>query len=216
MIGATPPLPLLLLIERALNHRLARDPSAALALQALQGRLFEIFLRDPAIRLYISLTAQGVLLLRDTEDTPDATVRASSWALLRASQAAHPMDALFSGDIQIEGDQAAAQQFLRLLAELDSDPFARLAERIGVAPAGLVERKAMQLRQQAAIWRRTRQIETADFLTYERAALVPRPVMQAWLDEVDTLRDRVDLLAARLDRLATQPQHGAQTSRTAL
>ncbi|MGC8698106.1 MAG: ubiquinone biosynthesis accessory factor UbiJ [Halothiobacillus sp.] len=195
-------MPLLLLIERALNHHIARDPSAAPALRALQGRLFEVLLRDPALRLSISITPEGVLLLRDTEDMPDATLRASSWALLRASQAAHKMDALFTGDIQIEGDQAAAQQFLRLLVNLDSDPFALLAERVGAAPAGLIERKVEQMRAQAAIWRRTRQIEAADFLIFERALLTERPAMQQWLDAVDTLRDEVDSLAARIERLA--------------
>ncbi len=215
MIGATPPLPLLLLIERALNHRIARDPAAAPALHALQGRLFDVVLRDPAIRLYISITTEGVLLLRDTEDTPDASLRASSWALLRASQAAHKMEALFSGDIQIEGDQAAAQQFLRLLGDLDSDPFAILAERIGAAPAGLIERKAMQIRQQADIWRRTRQIEAADFLIFERALLPDRPAMHQWLDAVDTLRDQVDLLAARIERLAPQSKPAAHAPREA-
>jgi len=215
MIGATPPLPLLLIVERALNHRIKHDPSAAPALHALQGRLFEVVLRDPAIRMYLSLTSDGVLLLRDTEDTPDATLRASSWALLRVSQAAHPMDALFSGDIQIEGDQAVAQQFLRFLSELDSDPFARLAERIGAAPAGLIERKALQIRQQADIWRRTRQIEAADFLIFERALLAERPAMQQWLDAVDTVRDQVDNLAARIERLAAQPNPAALAPRDA-
>ncbi len=215
MIGATPPLPLLLLVERALNHRIARDPAAQPALHALQGRMFAVALRDPAIHFFIQITAQGVLLLRDTDDTPDARVQASSWALLRANHAAHPMNALFSGDIQIEGDQAAAQQFLRWLADLDSDPFAVLAERIGVAPAGLIERKAMQLRQQAAIWRRTRQIELADYLVHERDVLIPRAEMHSWLDEVDTLRDRVDVLAARIEKLAADTNPATQAPREA-
>lgn len=215
MIGATPPLPLLLLIERALNHRLLRDPALAPALHALQGRLFDVVLRDPAIRLFISITPEGVLLLRDTEDTPDASLRASSWALLRVSQAAHKMDALFSGDIQIEGDQAAAQQFLRLLSDLDSDPFAMLAERIGAAPAGLIERKAMQIRQQADIWRRTRQIEAADFLIFERALLPDRPAIHQWFDAVDTVRDQVDRLATRVERLASQSNQASEAPRDA-
>ncbi len=201
MIGATLPLPVMLVIERAINQRIQRDDAARQSLPWLNGRLFEMSLRDPVVRFFITITPEGILLLRDTEDSPDATIRASSLGLLRAGRAAHKMEALFTGDIQIQGDQDAAQLFLRLLGDLDSDPFAALAERIGVAPAGLLERKVEQIRQQAQIWRRTRQIESADFLVFERAVLIDRAGMQQWLDEVDALRDQVDQLAMRIDTL---------------
>ncbi|MHB9020726.1 MAG: ubiquinone biosynthesis accessory factor UbiJ [Halothiobacillus sp.] len=201
MIGATLPLPVMLVIERAINQRIRRDDAARQSLPRLNGRLFEMSLRDPAVRFFITITPEGILLLRDTEDSPDATIRASSLGLLRAGRAAHKMEALFAGDIQIQGDQDAAQLFLRLLGDLDSDPFAALAERIGVAPAGLIERKVEQIRQQVQIWRRTRQIESADFLVFERAVLIDRAEMQQWLDEVDALRDQVDQLAMRIDTL---------------
>ncbi|HQT44252.1 MAG TPA: SCP2 sterol-binding domain-containing protein [Halothiobacillus sp.] len=201
MIGATLPLPVMLVIERAINQRIQRDDAARQSLPRLNGRLFEMSLRDPVVRFFITITPEGILLLRDTEDSPDATIRASSLGLLRAGRAAHKMEALFTGDIQIQGDQDAAQLFLRLLGDLDSDPFAALAERIGVAPAGLLERKVEQIRQQAQIWRRTRQIESADFLVFERAVLIDRAGMQQWLDEVDALRDQVDQLAMRIDTL---------------
>ncbi|MHB8920726.1 MAG: ubiquinone biosynthesis accessory factor UbiJ [Halothiobacillus sp.] len=201
MIGATLPLPVMLVIERAINQRIRRDDAARQSLPRLNGRLFEMSLRDPVVRFFITITPEGILLLRDTEDSPDATICASSLGLLRAGRAAHKMEALFAGDIQIQGDQDAAQLFLRLLGDLDSDPFAALAERIGVAPAGLIERKVEQIRQQVQIWRRTRQIESADFLVFERAVLIDRAEMQQWLDEVDALRDQVDQLAMRIDTL---------------
>jgi ubiquinone biosynthesis accessory factor UbiJ len=201
MIGTTPPLPLMLMFEKSINQRLKQDTLSLQRLQKLNGLVFEVSLRDPALCFFITPTHEGILLLRQHEAFADARILASSLGLLRASRAEHKMDALFNGDIQIEGNQAAAESLLRILGNIDSDPFARLADKIGAAPAGFIERKVDRIRSQAKIWRRTRQLESVDFMVYERALLVGPDVLQAQLDEIDTLRDRVDHLAVRIERL---------------
>ena len=204
MIGTTLPLPLMLMVEKTLNQRLKQDTSSLQRLQKLNGLVFEVVLRDPALSFFITSTPEGILLLRHHEAYADARILASSLGLLRASRTEHKMDALFNGDIQIEGNQEAAESLLRILGAIDSDPFARLADKIGVAPAGFIERKVDRIRSQAKIWRRTRQLEGADFMVYERAWLVEPEAMQAQLDEIDVVRDRVDRLAARIERLAAR------------
>lgn len=212
MIGTTLPLPLMLMVEKTLNQRLKQDTSSLQRLQKLNGLVFEVALRDPSLSFFITSTPEGILLLRHHEAYADARILASSLGLLRASRTEHKMDALFNGDIQIEGNQAAAESLLHILGEIDSDPFARLADKIGAAPAGFIERKVDQIRSQAKIWRRTRQLEGADFMVYERAWLVETEVLQAQLDEIDVVRDRVDRLAARIERLATRTANDRSAS----
>ncbi len=204
MIGTTLPLPLMLMVEKTINQRLVQDTSSLQRLQKLNGLVFEVILRDPALSFFITSTPEGVLLLRHHEAYPDARITASSLGLIRASRAEHKMDALFNGDIQIEGNQAAAESLLRILGAIDSDPFARLADKIGVAPAGFIERKVDRIRAQAQIWRRTRQLEAADFMVFERAWLVEPDALRSQLDEIDVVRDRVDRLTARIEQLAAR------------
>lgn len=204
MIGTTLPLPLMLMIEKTINQRLKQDTPSLQQLQKLNGLIFEVALRDPTVNFFVTTTPEGILMLRHHEVFADARILASSLGLLRASRSEHKMDALFNGDIKIEGNQAAAESLLRILGGIDSDPFARLADKIGVAPAGFIERKFDRVRSQADIWRRTRQIESADFMVYELAWLAEPGAVQAQLDEIDGVRDRVDRLAARIEQLATR------------
>lgn len=199
MIEAQIPLPLLLAAERMINQAVALDPSAKTRLAVLSGRVFEIHLTTPGFRLYITPTAQGELLFRrDFEAVSDAQITTSAFSMLRLQQGADGMDALFSGDIHIEGNQQAAESFLRTLNGLDIDIFALLAERIGVVPTGLIERRVMAFKKHFAEWRRTRQIEQADFLVHERRLLAEGGDVQTWMDDVDAIRDHVDQLAGRL------------------
>lgn len=201
MIGTTLPLPLMLMVEKTLNQRLKQDNSSLQQLQKLNGLVFEIALRDPAMNFFLIPTPEGVCLLRHHEAIPDARIAASTLGLFRASRNEHKMDALFNGDLTIEGNQAAAESLLRILGGVDSDPFARLADIIGIAPAGLIERQVDQMRTQVGIWRRTRQLETVDFVLYERSLLAEPEQIQAHLDGIDAVRDRVDRLALRIDHL---------------
>ncbi|OZB74637.1 MAG: hypothetical protein B7X37_05000 [Halothiobacillus sp. 14-55-98] len=204
MIGTTLPLPLMLMVEKTLNQRLKQDTSSLKRLQKLNGLVFEVLLRDPALSFFITTTPEGILLLRHHESYADARILASSFGLLRAARTEHKMDALFNGDIQIEGNQEAAESLLRILGAIDSDLFARLADKIGVAPAGFIERKIERFRAQVKIWRQTRQLEAADFIVFERALLVEPESMRGQLDDIDSVRDRVDRLAARMERLAVR------------
>ncbi len=195
------PIPVMLLLERALNQQIRRDSAVFTQWQKLADQRIVLLLRDPALSLVLCISETGVLLLREIEGLPTATIHASTLGLLRARQADAPMDALFAGDVRIEGNQAAAESVLRLLLAMDTDFFALLAEKIGAAPAGWLGLR-WQARQQArAIWRQTRALELKDFLIFERAALPSMPAVQDWGDEVDALRDRTDQLETRIARL---------------
>ncbi len=199
------PTPVLLLLEHMLNRQIRRDASVGSRWQALADHRVLFSLRDPSVSLVFCVTPQGVLLLRELEGIPSATIHASSLGLLRARHAASSLDALFAGDVQIEGDQAIAESLLRLLVGLDFDFFAVLSEKVGAAPAGWLGNRWRQRQVERDIWRDTRALELKDFLVYERAALPAESSLLAWGDAVDGVRDRTDRLIARLTRLEAQP-----------
>lgn len=210
MIEAHLPLPLLLAAERMFNQAINQDQAVKPRMAALAGLVFEIHLTLPRLRIFLTPTTQGgVILRRDFEGLSDAQISTSVFGMLRTQQGADGMDALFSGDIQIEGDQKSAESLLRLLSDLDVDVFAMLANRIGAAPAGLIERRVMSFKRHFTEWRRTRQIEQADFLVYERQLLVDGGDVQSWMDGVDTARDHVDHLENRLKKLEQRAADGA-------
>ncbi|WP_407275017.1 SCP2 domain-containing protein [Halothiobacillus sp. DCM-1] len=195
------PTPVLLWLEGSLNRLIRRDPVQWPRWQRQADQRFRLELRDPSLSFVLCVTETGILLLRDIEGMPTATIRASTFGLIRAQQSAAPMDALFAGDVQIEGDQAAAESVLRLLLAMDGDFFALLAEKIGVAPAGWLDRQWQARRAERAIWRQTRRMELKDFLVFERDMLPTASSVQNWVDGVDAVRDHTDQLIARITRL---------------
>jgi ubiquinone biosynthesis protein UbiJ len=106
-----------------------------------------------------------------------------------------------SGSVQIEGDTTLAQQFAKALGGLDVDWEEQAARVLGDPIAHQVGQGMKGLSD----WgRQTSRTLTADLKEYleEEGRLVPtRYELDAFLAEVDTLRDDVERLEARLARL---------------
>ena len=95
-----------------------------------------------------------------------------------------------------------AQQFSELLGLLRPEPEEELARLVGDAPAhhlGRLARIALGFGDRAL---RTTVNNVAEYLAHERGDLVPKAEGRQLLNGIDTLRDDVDRLEARLEHLA--------------
>jgi len=198
--GIAIPDPLLAAFEGALNAVLALDPEGAARLARIQGRVL-LQLAGFGTRIYVIPGDSGLLLHSAYDAPPDCTVRGSPAALLRMVLSEHREDSVFQGAVTIEGDNAVAQALGEVLRGLDVDweeQLSRLvgdtlAHRIGVgARAGerWAERSADSFAQ-----------DLREYLKEEARLLPTDDEMRGFLDGVDTLRDDVERLAARVARL---------------
>ena len=187
--------------ESALNRLIRLDPVARERLARQAGLVFSLQLEHPAAQLTLTPTTDGLMWRAADDLVPDAVIHSSGPALLTALQRGHDMDALFAGDLEIEGDEAAATRFLRTLRGLDIDWADWLAERVGVSAAGLVEQAARQARQTVAEWRETRRIEQHDYLVHEAQLVADAFDLPGFLDGVDATRSAVERLERRLTEL---------------
>jgi len=199
--GIAIPDPLLAAFEGALNAVLALDPEGAARLARIQGRVLLLQLAGFGTRIYVIPSDSGLLLHSAYDAPPDCTVRGSPAALLRMVLSEHREDSVFQGAVTIEGDNAVAQALGEVLRGLDVDweeQLSRLvgdtlAHRIGVgARAGerWAERSADSFAQ-----------DLREYLKEEARLLPTDDEMRGFLDGVDTLRDDVERLAARVARL---------------
>lgn len=190
--------------ESALNRLIRLDPVARERLARQAGMVFSLQLEHPSALLTFTPTTDGLMWRAANDLTPDAVIHSSGPALLTALQRGHDMDALFAGDLRIEGDETEATRFLRTLRGLDIDWADWLAERIGVSAAGVVEQAARQAHRTATEWRETRQIEQHDYLVHEARLVADEFDLPAFLDTVDATRSAVERLERRLARLETR------------
>ena len=189
-------------LERVANRALQYAPLTRLQLQKLQGKSFGIELQRPHFPLLVSVTRKGLLFQSHWEGGADVSIRGPAVALLRQlSKGDNTPASLMQAGIEIDGDQQLAQQFVKVLQNLDLDLESMLGDLIGdlaahqiteVARTGLgwLGRAGKSLLQQSR-----------NFLADERNVVVTSRQFTRFRDDVETLREDTDRVEARLRNL---------------
>jgi ubiquinone biosynthesis protein UbiJ len=189
-------------LEAAVNRYIDLDPEGAGRLAGLHGRIILIEVAGFGTRLFVIPGTKGLQLYGDYAGEPDCVLRGSPLALARMSVSPRKEDQLFSGEVQIEGDTHLAQAFGDLVGGLEVDWEEQLSLLVG---DGLAHRVGSGARAAGRWGRRAGATLAEDVKEYlqEEARLLPgRYEIQGFLDDVDHLRDGVERLAARIERLA--------------
>ena len=202
-------------LEAALNRAVALDPDTRDALQPLDGRSVVLALdAAESSPLAMRLLVEGERLRVgpvDAEQTPDLAVRSTLGGMLSFGmqsllpkllgkrdddEAAVPV-----GRMRIEGDAELARRLQRLAERFDPDwqqPFtAVFGDVIGVQIAKGIAATLRQARTGGQKFAES----AAEYLTEESRDVVPRAELDAFHDDVDTLRDDAERLVARIARL---------------
>ncbi len=186
--------------SKALNLALTKDSAALKKLQALQGCVFEIHLRNLNKSIYVTVIDQKLAVLAE-HASPTVRISGSISSLLQLRNE-HARHGLFkSGEVQLSGDAVRAQQIMQWVAALDIDWEALLAEWLGDVPAhalGSGLRKSWQWTQQIShqLWR-----DLEEYVKYELRLLPTRPMAERQFQAIDQLRLASDRIEARYRKL---------------
>lgn len=198
-------------LETAINHYIALDPEGAARLGPLAGRLIAFEFKGFGNRLYFIPGAEGFQIFGAYDAEPDCLLRGTSLALARLGLGGRKEDALFSGQVEVEGDTALAQRFGDFMAGLEIDWEEQMSRLTGDA---LAHALGSRLRAAGHWGRRSLDILGLDLKEYlqEEGRLLPtRYELEGFLDAVDRLRDDGERLAARVERLHRLLQTGSRT-----
>lgn len=193
-------------LEAALNRALALDPETRDGLRALDGRSVALHVSAPPLALQVRVRGERLEVGPvDSLVEPDLSVRSTLAGLLSQlpamiglgrDDAAAPV-----GKLRIEGDADLARRLQRLAGRFDPDwqqPFAAvLGDVVGVQVANAIAAALRHARGAAGDFAST----AAEYVTEESRDVVPREELNAFHDDVDTLRDDVERTAARIARL---------------
>lgn len=188
-------------LETVLNRTLALDPGSQQALQRLVGRRLQLQLEAPPLALELHVDEGGRLRVGPAQAAePDLHLRATVGALLGqllpAASGATPV-----GRMRISGDAELAQTVQKLAKNFDPDIDGAFAgvfgDVLGVQIAKALREGLRRGREESARFAR----DAAEYLVEERRDVVGKPEQEAHFDAVDTLRDDVERLAARVERL---------------
>jgi ubiquinone biosynthesis protein UbiJ len=187
-------------IENVLNRGLPRSPRARQLCRELQGHRVGVEVSG-FTRFIVESTGETLQLKRDAAGTAEAEIIGGPFSLL-ALAGDSPEAVIQRGDVQIRGDVELAQRFRELAMLLRPDIEEEVSKVIGDVPAhhlGRFARGAFAWTRNAAS---TQVRNVAEYLAHERQHLVPRAEADQLLKGVDTLRENVDRLEARIELLA--------------
>src|SRR5882757_6704676 len=193
-------------LENVLNRGLPRSPRAQQLCAELAGRRVAVAIAGSPRQVLVESTGLSLKLSAvEAGVAADATISGGPFSLLALSGSA-PEAVLQRGDVRIDGDAELAQKFRELALLLRPDLEEELSLVLGDVPAhqlGRFARAAFGWTQKAAA---TTVRNVAEYLGHERRDLVPRSEAEQFLQGVDTLREDVDRLAARIDLLTRRPR----------
>ncbi|MDR7100328.1 ubiquinone biosynthesis protein UbiJ [Lysobacter niabensis] len=197
-------------LEATLNRALALDPDTRDGLRALDGRSVALHVAAPRLALQVTVAGERLQVgpVTDGADA-DLSVRSTLGGLIAQLPFFRNDNAPPVGKLRIEGDADLARRLQRLAERFDPDwqqPFtAVFGDIIGVQIANALRAGLGQMREAGGSFASS----AAEYVTEESRDVVGRDELNAFHDDVDTLRDDVERIAARVARLSRTGPSGS-------
>lgn len=192
------------LLAAALNRALALDPPSRDGVAALEGRRIAVQLRGVNLALAIRVHDGKLVVGPHGEAPADLNLHASPASLLAFALRRGEDSPLPPGKVDISGDAELARRVEKLLRDFQPDveeAFAKtFGDVLGVPLARLLASAFAWTRASAQAFVQ----DSAEYLREESRDLVAPAEMERFLDDVDSLREQVDRLDARVQRLRTR------------
>jgi len=202
--GIPAPSALLAAAEGAINALLRLDPEDAARLASVQGRVLLVEVTGFGTRIFVIPGETGLLLYGAYDARPDCTVRGTPAALLSMVTAERREDAVFEGAVEIDGDNRVAQTLGDVFRGLDIDWEELLAKLVGDTLAHRLGLQARAGHRWATRTGDTLAQDLGEYLQEEMRVVPSHAEVRDFLDDVDSIRDDVERLEARIARLTAR------------
>jgi len=198
-----PDLSPLLPLEVALNAVLQLDPASRNAMAALEGRVLKIHCTEPELTVFL-LPGKTPRLHTRCEQKAETTLEGNAADLLALFFAEDRAQALINSPVTLKGNSQLLMDIQALLAKLDPDferPLSRLLGDVAAHEIGRGVRHGLAIGKRLA---GTLSRSLGDYL-HEEARLTPSTgEVEAFIDDVQRLKQDTERLAERIARLKRQ------------
>lgn len=194
------------ILERTGNRLLRYDPDSAKKLSRMQGRVFKLEIRVVDKALFLIPGGDGLQVREEWPGEVDIILKGSPLAFLQFGLRQKVADNRMFVDkkLVIEGDVELAQDFQRMLAELDLDLEELISHYLGDVAAHQIGRGVRRFRQWAGEAAESLRLDVREYMVEEVRVLAPDWRVAAFVDRTDVLRADVERLEQRVKRLGAR------------
>jgi ubiquinone biosynthesis protein UbiJ len=191
-------------VTSILNRNIKETTPARDLCRQLDGKVVAVRVRDTALAVYFEINDEVITMATDSGSDPDVVLTGSLLTLARMAGSANESastPAVRDGALDLSGDAYTAQAFQDLLGYAKPDIEEELSNIVGDAAAhraGVIARGVSNWARDA---RRTLGSNIREYLQEESRDVPSRYEVERFTQQVDSLRDDVARLEARLDRL---------------
>lgn len=185
---------------RILNRNIQEVTPARELCAELAGTVAAVRVSNSALAMYFTISEDEVALTSTTTIDPDVALSGSILTLARVAGGSED-EAIRDGSLELIGDAEQAQKFQKLLAFAKPDFEEELSAFIGDSAAHGLGQAMRSARRWARNARTTMGANVREYLQEESRDVPSRYEAERFAAKVNTLRDDVDRLAARVDRL---------------
>ena len=185
----------------ALNRVLAMDPEAAAMMEPLDGKLLGVSLGGINTSFYARVSGARLEIVEQPGIAPDLVIEGGVFDLAMLGVAASPESVMRDRRITMSGDVELARAMKTLLQAFDPDWEEALSQIVGDFLARKTGVGVRSLRDWLATARTSVTDTVGEILTEEKRLLPTRLRYQQHQGEVEHLRDDVERLSGRIDRL---------------
>ncbi len=188
-------------LEKAINQALQYAPGTQAALNKLTGKSVSLLANRPSLQLTLELCPGEIRVSHYWEGTPTVSIKGPLISILFQLGLNKSPGELVASGIQVEGDQAFAQQLASAFREMDLDLEEPLAHWVGDVAAHQVGQAA---RSAFSWFKKTASTLLDDgsyYLREESRQVVEKNELDEFNQGIDSVRADFDRLEARIQRL---------------
>jgi ubiquinone biosynthesis protein UbiJ len=191
--------------EAVLNRNIAASTTGQALVKRLDGTSLQVNV-EGITRVRAASSFSRLALLPGDDSHADAVISGSPPALLQLLRTASPAEGRSS--VQIRGDAEIANAYRDLFAAARPDLEEELSRWVGDMPARHLSQLAKSVRAWARRARRTAGENIAEYLQEEGRDLITKTEMEEFLRGVDSVRESVDRIEARLRGMEQRMKDG--------
>lgn len=188
-------------LERLVNHTLSLDGAFLDELGKLSGKVISLEFINTELNIFLLLQDAGIYIISDYDGEVHVRIRGTPSDMFAYLISARQGSDNFTGTLEIAGDVGLAQRFQTMMRRIDIDWEEHLSHLVGdtlAHKAGNLIRKVLDFSNKT---KKTLALDISEYLLYEKEVLPERSEVDAFTNMVDELRNDVERLKARINRI---------------
>jgi ubiquinone biosynthesis accessory factor UbiJ len=188
----------MLILESVINRYLSLDPEVMDKLAAFDGKVIKLDITGINKALFMFPGKNGIQVRTEYDKAADTVLRGTLISLFKMGLVSNVANMLLKGEVEISGDTRLGHRFKNVFSQMDIDWSEPLASWLGDSMAYQLQQSGKKINRWGKQTVNSVSESISEYLQEESRDLVTETELQIFNDAVDTLREDVDRLQAKI------------------